>query len=610
MTRMAKASLDPISQQELIENIAAHERLVCGRVDDSTAKDSAVSLADFQVRQIELEMQNKQLLEDLHRAEASLRNHVELYNKLPVAHFYIDCRGIIHQCNDLAGKLFGSDRTSLISKCFTNHLCAMSRPKFRAFLRQQSEGQPSEPFLVKLDLRHGGHQFAEVIATPLPKKGKKYFHLAVFDVSRSRTVAQKEKFLAESSERLFNILDEDRVLDAAIGMSVPILADIAFGFAHDQAGNLKHEAHRGDGTSLSRSAQTLLREVSLDMSNQWLKAGDGVDRKVATLRLDGGLKDAPWLVPPTHLRLLSALRIAQVTLVPLVARGRLWGATVFLSVSAQQPRPLVDESFVRMYCERVALAMDNAYLHEVLQNNVRVRDTILAVVSHDLSNPLSAILLKTERAMDQASKRALDPWTLKVMESIHACGLRMHRLTKDLLDVSSVERNELSIEKTDVEVGEIADQAVDVVKEKGMALGVSVIKHLDIRKDEHVVCDRQRILQVLGNLLDNAIKFSPGGGTVTLGICHPDQHHLLFVVEDSGRGFNKGDLDNMFDQFWQDKDNAHLGHGLGLYISRGIVQAHGGRIWAEDTGGRGARIVFTLPCNEDRERGLLAAPAQ
>jgi signal transduction histidine kinase/PAS domain-containing protein len=599
-----------MSQQEPMEKLAASAQCIDAPADKPRASDSARSLRDLQVRQMELEMQNKQLIEDLHRVEGSLRNHVELYHKLPVAHFYIDGRGIIHQCNELAGKLLGSGRASLISKCFTNHLCGMSRLKFRSFLRQQADGQPSEPFLVKLDLRDDGHRFAEIIATLLPKKSKKYFHLAVFDVSKARAVAQKEKFLAESSERLFNILDEDQVLDAAIAMGVPILADMAFGFAHEQGGRLKHEAHHCDGLSLNRSAQLLLQDVSRDMSDQWLKTGDDADRKAVTVKIAGELRQVPSFMPATHLRLLSALRIASVTLAPLVARGRLWGAIVFFGASTQDPRPLVDASFLQLYCERVALAMDNAYLHEVLQNNVRVRDTILAVVSHDLRNPLSAILLKTERAMHTSAKRALDPGTLKAMESIHACGMRMHRLTTDLLDVSSVERNELSIEKADVEVGEIVDQAVDVVKEKGMAQGVSVVKRLHVDRQEHVVCDRQRILQVLGNLLDNAIKFSPGGGTVTLGICHPDKHHLLFEVEDCGQGFKKEDLDIMFDQFWQDKDNAHLGHGLGLYISRGIVQAHGGRIWAEDTGGHGARIVFTLPCNDDQERNFLAAQAR
>ena len=112
-----------------------------------------------------------------------------------------------------------------------------------------------------------------------------------------------------------------------------------------------------------------------------------------------------------------------------------------------------------------------------------------------------------------------------------------------------------------------------------------------------VAADRDRVLQVFGNLLGNAIKFTPAGGTVTIGAVN-DGVEVRFSVCDTGPGIPPEHVPHVFDRYWQAKSTAKLGTGLGLSIAKGIVEAHAGRIWVESEPGRGASFIFTLPCAE------------
>lgn len=596
MTHSAQSMLYALTRQQLIARLSALNS--ANACDDGAPATELSPNADgtYDVERFELHMRHHRLARDLNNVTRALDGCVEMYDHMPVAHFVIDCKGAIRKCNAMAVRLLQQqDAGALIGRTLFDHLAVSSRQPFRFHLRHFHSDRPTEPLLVELRLGDDSRRFVEMVTAAVVRDGRKHFHLVAIDVSRIRALAQRERFLAEASERLFDVLDAHRVLDAAIAMSAPILADIAFGFAYGGDGALKHEAHQNEGARLNGSAQTLLREVSQILSSQWLHGSAENRKRAFLLQVDGNHDHAPWF-SDSHLRLLMALRIACVAVVPLVARGHTLGTIVFFSLEGQTVGP--DLSFVQLFCERVALAMDNADMMETLQNDVKLRDTVLATVSHDLKNPLSAILLKTERAMLWAERRDPQSSVVDVMKSIHLCGMRIQRLTQDLLDVSSVERNDLSIERLPVLLAELAEQALDAVKEKSAARNILISCALQVDPMQQVLCDPQRLLQVLGNLLDNAIKYSPTGGEVSLAISQRDHDTLAFEVVDTGRGFGTDELERMFEQFWRQPDTAHLGHGLGLYISRGIVQAHGGKIWAENIQPGGARVAFTIPLLE------------
>jgi signal transduction histidine kinase len=233
-----------------------------------------------------------------------------------------------------------------------------------------------------------------------------------------------------------------------------------------------------------------------------------------------------------------------------------------------------------------ALAGENARLYEQAQQAVRVREQILAVVSHDLKNPLGAILLTT----DALAKKGALP---EAVGRIQRAAKRMLRLIDDLLDFASIEAGHLAIKRQPQDMGTMFQETLatfeGVAQDKGLQLTAAV--EPDLPK---VYCDRDRILQVLSNLVGNATKATPAGGQITLR-GEAREHELLFAVSDNGPGISEEDVKHLFERYWRSDEVEYKGTGLGLAIARGIVSAHGGRIWVESELGHGATFLFTIP---------------
>jgi signal transduction histidine kinase len=233
-----------------------------------------------------------------------------------------------------------------------------------------------------------------------------------------------------------------------------------------------------------------------------------------------------------------------------------------------------------------ALAGENARLYEQAQQAVRVREQVLAIVSHDLKNPLAAILMTT----DALAKKGTLP---EAVGRIHRGAQRMLRLIEDLLDFASIEVGRLSIRRQPQDPGSMIQETLasfeGVAQEKELQLTADVEPQLPM-----VYCDRDRILQVLSNLVGNATKATAGGGHITLRV-EAREHELLFAVSDNGPGISEEDVKHLFERYWRSDEAQYRGTGLGLAIARGIVSAHGGRIWAESELGSGATFLFTVP---------------
>lgn len=215
---------------------------------------------------------------------------------------------------------------------------------------------------------------------------------------------------------------------------------------------------------------------------------------------------------------------------------------------------------------------------------------MLAIVSHDLRNPVSLVSMCADLLLDESvppEKRR------QQAEIIKRSSDRMIRLIQDLLDVSVIEAGGLSVEREVVDSVAVAREACDMVE------------HIAGRKVLPVECevpetlppvhaDRDRIIQVFSNLIGNAVKFTAEGGVVRLR-CHAREGEVEFSVADTGPGIPEAHLSRIFDRFWQAKHTARTGAGLGLAIAKGIVGAHGGRIWVESRVGHGSTFFFALP---------------
>jgi signal transduction histidine kinase len=242
-----------------------------------------------------------------------------------------------------------------------------------------------------------------------------------------------------------------------------------------------------------------------------------------------------------------------------------------------------------------AMAAENARLYQEAQRAVGVRAQILAVVSHDLRNPLGAILL----TMDGLQSNPPDERRHQLPQAItriRRASERMLRLIDDLLDVASIEAGRLAIERGAHDAGLILQEALgsfeSIAKEKRLRMTAEVQPNLP-----QAFCDRDRILQVVSNLVGNATKVTAEGGQVTLRV-EARERELLFSVADDGPGIGEEDLKHLFESYWRSHEVGYKGTGLGLAIARGIVDAHGGRIWPESTLGRGATFRFTIPIAE------------
>jgi light-regulated signal transduction histidine kinase (bacteriophytochrome) len=227
------------------------------------------------------------------------------------------------------------------------------------------------------------------------------------------------------------------------------------------------------------------------------------------------------------------------------------------------------------------------------QRAVRARDDLIAVVSHDLKNPLSAILMQTESMLKRASAGSEESLhLLRVgVERIARSATHMKALIEDLLDLARIETQRFTLHLQSVESRHLLDEALlaalPLAEPKRITLAVDLI---DLPRLE---ADPERIFRVLSNLLGNAVKFTPEGGTITLRAA-PRGDELLITVIDTGPGIAADHLPHVFERYWQAGPASRAGAGLGLYIARGIVEAHGGRIWAESSAG-GATLIFTLP---------------
>jgi signal transduction histidine kinase len=234
------------------------------------------------------------------------------------------------------------------------------------------------------------------------------------------------------------------------------------------------------------------------------------------------------------------------------------------------------------------LLTERARSDEALAN----RDDFLGMVSHDLRDLLHGIVLSASFIADNIHVSSETASSLASAQRIQRAAGRMSRLISDLVDIASIDAGKLSIRPVEADASEVVREALEIwqppAANRKITLEASALVPL------RAAFDHERVLQILGNLITNALKFSEPGGKVVLGLEHAGSE-ALFSVRDTGAGIPKDKLELIFERFWQVGKHDRRGIGLGLYISRCLVEAHGGRIWAESGLGTGSTFFFTIP---------------
>ena len=252
-----------------------------------------------------------------------------------------------------------------------------------------------------------------------------------------------------------------------------------------------------------------------------------------------------------------------------------------------------DEAILTQLAQLAAVALENARLFRAAQDATRARDDLVAIVSHDLRNPVHTISMAASFLLEIAPANDRRVQARRQLEVIQRSASRANRLIQDLLDVARIQAGGLAVDPVPVDVKSLINEAAESATPLASAAQLTVA----CAPPENPVCvasDRERVLQVFANLIGNAIKFTPKGGQITIHACQ-ENDIVRFTVADTGPGIPPEHLDHVFDRYWQAKSTAKLGAGLGLSIAKGIVEAHGGRIWVESPPGSGAQFNFTLP---------------
>lgn len=224
-----------------------------------------------------------------------------------------------------------------------------------------------------------------------------------------------------------------------------------------------------------------------------------------------------------------------------------------------------------------------------LQAALHSREEVLAFVSHDLRNPLGVVMMSANLLDRKSQDAQVKQQTKKIMTA----GKRMNRLIEDLLDLSRLDSGHFTLNQATRCGKELVDEVVDLMRP--YAEEKSIQLEVDYGTGDFTLrCDHDHLVRVFANLLGNAIKFTPEDGIVGLSIRVLDGD-VLFSVSDTGPGIAEHHIPHVFDRYWQAKKTAHKGAGLGLSIAKGIVEAHGGKIWVESQFGEGCRFYFTIP---------------
>jgi len=296
-----------------------------------------------------------------------------------------------------------------------------------------------------------------------------------------------------------------------------------------------------------------------------------------------------------HLRILRELEPKSHLIAPLIARGRTLGAISLVTTPESGRRYRhADIASALELAHRASLAVDNARLYREAQEAIRLRNEFISVAAHELKTPVTSLLLSAQLAVARLEKSGtLEPERLRAyMQTIGGQASKLSRLISQLLDVSRIESGRLALEKEDVDIRELAEE---VVRSAGGRADVRVMTSGAAQLKARV--DSLRLEQVLTNLLNNALVHSESRDQIDVQLSEAPDGFLEIVVADHGRGIPEEYRAHIFERFFRVPGLASTGMGLGLYISRDIVQLHGGELRAEFPSAGGARFIVRLPIN-------------
>ena len=550
------------------------------------------------------------------RADEALRKSEERFRQLSalttegiVIHEY----GKIEDANPSLARMFGYELADVVDRTVLDFV---PEPADRELVMRNMLSESDKPYEIVARRRDGSRMAIEVIGHSTVYQGRSVRVATLRDITERKEMEakahqlvreqaaraaaevaeQRSAFLAEASRILGTSFDYHTTLEQLPRLAVPSLADccvvdmfeggegfVRVGVAHRDPEKellLRQETHFASGvvftkhpvgSVLRKGKSVLMRDIP-----------DELVRQSATT--------------PAHLELLMKVAPRSLISVPLTTAGRVVGVLSLVASESGRRYDADDLAVAEELARRASLAVENARLYQEAQRATKSRDEILAVVVHDLRNPINTISMSCSLLLDTPDPNSALP-SRKTLQIIRRASERMNRLVQDLLDVQRIEGGRLAVDPRPESLSTVVRDALDMLRPLADANGLELT--LDAADDlPRAMADPVRIQQVLSNLIGNAIKFTPRGGRITTRLDAFDSQ-LQVAVIDTGPGIPANALPHIFGRFWQADRHDTRGIGLGLAIAKGLVEAHGGHIWVESRLNEGSTFYFTIPTAAD-----------
>ncbi len=513
----------------------------------------------------------------------------------------MDLDGIIVSWNQAAERLYGYPAAEVVGKALTIMVPPDHPDELPALMERIKQGERVEHFETSR-VRKDGSRF-DVSLTISPVRNAEGKIVGASKIARDVTARKRQeaalRFLAQASSLLAELLDVTSTLSKVASLAVPQFADWCAVDLLDSEGTLQRVAVAHADAAKVALAHDLHHRYPPDPAapvGVWnvLRTGKSelrsdLDALIGATVQDAGLRD-----------LLNQLGVRSYIGVPLTARGRPFGVVTFVNAESGRRFDPEDLRFAEDFAHRAAIAIENARLYAALKEGDRRKDEWIAMLAHELRNPLAPIrnALQIFSMPDAPEAARVQARQMTERQLRH-----MVRLVDDLLDVSRIMRGKIELRKEPVDLASIIARGVEtaqpLIDARGQELRVTVAP-----EPIPLEADPDRLAQVVANLLHNAAKFSERGKPIWLNAERQDDEAVI-RVRDEGTGIAPELLPHVFDLFVQGDrsiERSEGGLGIGLTVVRKLVELHGGTISARSAGpGRGSEFIIRLP-------GVRAAP--